>query len=342
MKLYLLALILVVAAFTAGCGSSGTASLSTDDVAVVGTVQVTKAAFNDEMHQAQLSLKSENQAIPKPGTTSYTALRNNVMAVVVQHAEFDQQASKLGVAPTDTDVDKQLTQIKKQYFGGSQAKYLASVKQQGFTDAEVREEIKDQLTQQNLVTKVTATYKPTAAAIQKYYNANIDQFIVHQRNVEEILVGKKKQSLANQIYSQLKGGASFAALAKKYSQDPGSKNLGGKFTAKKGQDVPEFDAAVFAASAKPNVLLKPVNTSQYGWFVIEPLGPITVASKQSVKQATATITSDLKQQNTNSIMTKWVTGIARSYCQGQIKYQAGYKPNPDPCATLTTTTPTTT
>ena len=52
--------------------------------------------------------------------------------------------------------------------------------------------------------------------------------------MQEILVGKNKESLANQIYQQIQGGADFAALAKKYSQDPGSKDMGGNFTATQG------------------------------------------------------------------------------------------------------------
>jgi foldase protein PrsA len=302
---------------------------------------VTKANFNDVMRQEQLSLKAQGQTMPKAGTTNYTTVRNQVLAVLVQNAEFAQEAEKLGVAPTTKDVDKELTQLKQQYFGGSEAKYQASLKQQGYTDAEVRQQILIQLTSRNIFNKVTGTVKPTSKEIDAYYKSHLDQYVVQERAVEEILVGKNKQALANQIYNQAKNGASFAALAKKYSQDPGSKDKGGKFTAKKGSDVANFDKAVFDPGAKTGVFLKPVNTPEYGWFVIKPLGPIkTTATPEEA--ASATISDTLKTQDQNSAMDKWVSGIAKTYCKGQIKYQAGYQPNPDPCAALTTTAPTTT
>jgi parvulin-like peptidyl-prolyl isomerase len=350
MKIYLLVLVLSVAVFAAGCGgssnSSGSgssnASLSSDDVAVVGSEPVTKATFADVMHQEQISLKSEGQTFPKPGTADYTTLQNEVLAVLVQDAEFDQQAQKLGVLPTQKDVQNELTQLKKQYFGGSEAKYQASLKKQGYTDAEVQQQIKIQLTSQALFNKVTASVQPTSAEISKYYQQHMSDYVVEQRPVEEILVGKNKQALANQIYNQVLKGASFAALAKKYSQDPGSKDKGGKFTAKKGSDVANFDAAVFAPTAKTGVLLKPVNTPEYGWFVIKPLANIST-STTTMKQAQPTISAQLKQSDANTAMDKWVNSLARGYCTNkQITYQAGYKPNPDPCAALTTSTPTTT
>ena len=42
-------------------------------------------------------------------------------------------------------------------------------------------------------------------------------------------------------------------------------------------------------------------------------------------------------------MTDWVTKTTKGFCSGsKVKYQTGYQPNPDPCASTTSTNATTT
>src|SRR5207253_8943837 len=55
-----------------------------------------------------------------------------------------------------------------------------------------------------------------------------------------------RSSLATQLESRLKGGESFASLAKKYSKDPSSAKVGGKLTITKGQTVAPFDKVAFS------------------------------------------------------------------------------------------------
>jgi len=338
MKLYYLLLALPLALLLAACGGGGgSAQLDSSDVAVVAGQHVTKAKFDEVMSQQKRSLKSQGQAFPKAGTAAYSSLRTQVLTALIQNAEFETEADKLGVKVSDKDVQDQLDQIKKQYFGGSDKRYNQELVKQGYTDAAVRDQIRNQRLAQGLYDKVTATVKASDKDVHTYYAAHQDQY-PPSRDVAEILVGKNKQSLAQSIYKQVKGGADFAKLAKKYSHDPGSKNIGGKFTAKKGQDVPEFDAAVFS-KAKKGTLLQPVNTKQYGWFVIKLLGDVKPTSESEVAP---TIRAQLEQQDKNQEMTNWVSKVTKNYCKGgKIKYQAGYQPSPDPCASLATATSTT-
>lgn len=89
---------------------------------------------------------------------------------------------------------------------------------------------------------------------------------VHARH---ILVPEK--ATAEKIIAQLDKGASFSALAKKYSKDPGSAQDGGDLGwFKKSEMVPAFSDAAFALKVG-QITQKPVHT-QFGWHVIQVLG----------------------------------------------------------------------
>jgi parvulin-like peptidyl-prolyl isomerase len=156
------------------------------------------------------------------------------------------------------------------------------------------------------------------------------------RQVRHILV--KDKVLVDRLYQQIKDGADFGSLAKKYSQDPGSATQGGKFTAHNGQEVQAFDKVAF--SIGNNELAPPVRSPEYGWFIIQAQGPVKTSSEV---QVAGTIRSQLLQQKKSAALTSWATKVAKSYCTGgEIDYQSGYAPVPDPCAQFAKTTTTTT
>ena len=72
---------------------------------------------------------------------------------------------------------------------------------------------------------------------------------------------------AKEVLAELKAGADFAAAAKKYSDDPGSKDNGGTYAdANVDEWVPEFREA--AITLKLNTLSEPVET-QYGYHIMK-------------------------------------------------------------------------
>lgn len=87
-------------------------------------------------------------------------------------------------------------------------------------------------------------------------------------HAEHILVPTKEQ--AEKIITELKGGAKFSDLAKKYSKDPGAANGGDLGWFKKGDMVPAFSDAAFAL--KPGAITQQPVKTQFGWHVIKVLG----------------------------------------------------------------------
>jgi foldase protein PrsA len=331
LRLPILTLALVAVLAAAGCGGGGS-SLGGSDVAVVGSVHITKTQFDALMSQAKNSFKSQGRPFPKAGSQDFQTLKNQAVTLLVQQAEREEKAKDIGIEITDKQIDARLAQIKKQYFQGSEKKYLAQLKKQGLTDEQVRRDIKAQLISEEVFKKVTKGVKVSDADVHDYYIQHPQLYAQPQsREVRHILVKTKK--LADTIYAQLKAGGDFAALAKKYSQDPGSKTTGGKLTVSRGQTVPAFDAKAFTLKTKE--ISQPVKT-QYGWHVIQALGAVKPAKTTPEKQVADSIRQQLLQTKKNEEMTNWVNDLDKDF-KGKVKYATGYTPP----ATTTGTTATT-
>jgi parvulin-like peptidyl-prolyl isomerase len=324
----------LAALLLAGCGgSSEPQSVPSDAVAVVGDQTIPKTDFDTLLSQAQKGYKQQHRAFPKAGSQEYTQLQGQIVQYLVQRSEYNQKAKDLGVAVSEAQVDQRLANLKQQYFKGNEAKYRAQLKSQGYTEKQVKDNIRSQLLSEAIYNKVTSDVNVTDADIKKYYDDHKAQYRQpSSRDVRHILV--KTQAKANQVYKQLKGGASFVALAKKYSQDPGSRALGGKLTISKGQTVAPFDKVAF--SLKTGKMSTPVKTD-YGYHIILALTDIKPARLTPFNQVKASIRAQLIQSQKQNKMTKWADDTRKDFCAGKLAYQAGFKPSPDPCVTSTTT-----
>ena len=336
-----LAIVLASALLLAACGGGGSSSVSSDDVAVVGGQHITRAQYDQLLAQAKLQFKQNGRAFPKQGTTEYEAVKTQVVNLLVQEAEREQKAKSLGIVITDKQIANRLSQIKKQYFGGSQTKYLAQLKKQQLTEAQVRDSIKQQLIATALQQHVVKGINVSDDEVHAYYLQHSQDYAQPQsRNVRYILV--KQKPLAESLYSQLKNAPSktWCTLAKKYSLDPGSKQQCGNGSFSKGQTVPEFDQVLF--SAPTNQVHAPIHNSQYGWFVIEPTSIVHPRKVTPEKTVSAQIKQTLLSSKQNQAVSDWSTTLTKSYCKGKVSYQTGYTPSPDPCQSSTTTNGTTT
>jgi peptidyl-prolyl cis-trans isomerase C len=338
---------LATALLLAGCGGGGggsTSGLSDNDVAVVGSQHIPKSDFDALLEQAKSSFKQQGRTFPKQGTTEYETIKAQVMKILVEQAERAAKAPSMGIHITDADVAKRLTQVKKQYFSGSEKKYKAQLKKQHLTDAQVRQSLRGQLISEAIVAKVTKGITVSDDEVHGYYIQHASLYAKPQtRDARYILV--KSKSLADRLYQQLKSAddKTWCTLVKKYTQDPSSKNSCGKPSTpfSKGQTVPEFDKVLFSAPA--NVVHTPIHNKSYGWFVIKPLGRIHPRSTTPEKQVSATIKQQLLSQKNGQATTDWANQLTKSFCSdSKIKYQVGYTPNPDPCAVTTTSTGSTT
>ena len=239
-----LAAVLAASFIAAGCGGGGGGggSLGSGVAANVAGEKITQTQLDEVISQGESRLKSQGQKIPPAGSQEYQAFQQNALQLLVQRVQFEQKAKELGVSVSDEEVDERMKRVLTQFFGGSQKKYEQALKKEGVTDEQVRDELRSTLLSEKIFKKVGSGVKVTEAEIRAYYDAHPELYEQKaSRDVRHILVSSK--SVADDLYQRLKGGADFAALAKKYSTDPGSKDVGGKLTVQRGQTVQVEDVA---------------------------------------------------------------------------------------------------
>lgn len=109
---------------------------------------------------------------------------------------------------------------------------------------------------------------------------------------------------AQKLLDDLKAGADFAALAKQYSEDPGSGARGGDLGwFGKGRMVPPFEAAVDALQ-QPGAL-SPLVATQFGWHIIrlDERKPAITHSYEEVRDTLkAELITDLRKQARSNLL----------------------------------------
>jgi parvulin-like peptidyl-prolyl isomerase len=330
----LLAAVLTAAACGGGTSSSSTTphvDVPLDAVAVVAGTAIPKTEYDTLFHQYQAAYKAQKREFPKPGTSEYEGLKQQTVQVLVQRVELAKEAAARGITVTDAEVQKKLDDLKQQFYAGDEQKYEAELKTYGATDQSVRETIRAQLVAQKLYDVITKDVTVTEQEITDYYDQNKDQFTTpEQRHVAHILVKTRKE--ADDIYAQLKNGADFATLAKKYSTDAASAKNGGDLgTAPRAQWVKPFGDAAWAL--KTGEISEPVK-SQFGWHIIKALGDIEPATTKPLSELHDTIKEQLLAKAKDKRMADWIAQIEAKYAS-QVGYGVGFAPP----ATTSTGTP---
>ena len=146
--------------------------------------------------------------------------------------------------------------------------------------------------------------QPTPQQIQQYFNAHQSEYSVPElARSRHILISvpagadaktdAAAKAKADGVLKQLQAGGNWADVAKKNSDDPGSKDTGGELGfSQRGRMVPEFDAAIFSQKIGDIKIVK----SQFGYHVVQ-VEERSTAHAQSLSEVQSTIQATLLRQN---------------------------------------------
>lgn len=99
-------------------------------------------------------------------------------------------------------------------------------------------------------------------------NASTTLTADQQKQLDELNANAK--ATAEDVLKQAQSGADFAELSKKYSEDPGSKENGGLYTAvKKGVMVSAFDQVIFDPNFQVGTIYPQLVQTQFGYHIVK-------------------------------------------------------------------------
>jgi len=283
--------------------AAGGKQLFPDDVLCRGKgIEIKRSKLDEAFVQFKANLNARGQQFPEDKREQ---LESQLLDRLVITDLLVSRATEEDKKKARTGADKFIATTKEQ--AGSEESFKRQLQAMNFSpeqfDAQVVERaICEEVVDRELKSKVTITDEQ----IKKFYDENSQQFerpemvraahiLLSTRdlsNNQELSEEKKKEKKqqVEKILERAKKGEDFAALAKEFSEDPGSKDRGGEYSFPRGQMVPEFEKAAF--SLKTNEV-SGVVTTQFGYHIIK-LYEKTPPQKLEL----AKVKDDLKEQLT--------------------------------------------
>lgn len=285
--------ITIVASLLSGCGSNNKA-VATYDGGKITQGELDAFTKVSSLFNPYMAGMSEDPAFVEMVLKQFTAIK-----------VLSGRASDASKKDAETKTKEQMQQFDD-YLKQNKAEMEKQMKELKITRTDIQNYIK-----QSLTVMADLESKVTDKQLQDSYNNKLkeDSHVFDIATVSHILIGLKDPATGNdtrskevalnrakEVKTKLDQGGDFKALAKEYSDDPGSKDNGGTYeNAPTAQWDPDFRKAIETLSI--NKVSDPVET-QFGYHIMKVLSK-SVQPLDQVKDA-------LKQEATESMVTTFI------------------------------------
>lgn len=307
-----------------------------DDVLCKGKgVEVRRSQVDEAFLQFKANLTARGQSFPEERREQVEAQlldRLLVTRLLVSRATDEDRAKAKTLAEKfEGDTRRQ---------AGSDESFERQLRAMGFSAAQFREQVVERAICEEVVEReLKGKSSISDEQAKKFYDENGDQFerpeMVRASHIlfstrdagteREISEEKKKEKKAQieKVLGRARKGEDFAALAKEFSEDPGSKDKGGEYTFPRGQMMPEFEAAAFALKTNE---ISDIVITQFGYHIIklnEKVPPQKIEYVKTEKELKEYLAKQEVQKQLPNFMEKLKK-------EANIEYLNGAKPPPEP------------
>jgi peptidyl-prolyl cis-trans isomerase SurA len=255
------------------CPALGGAKIVERIIARVNNEIITQRAYEQEQEKLRQQLAQEYSGAELQA--QFKEQSKNLLRDLIDQSLMVQKAKDLDIN-VETDVVKQLDDIRKKNNLGTLEDLETEIGKQGLNYEDFKDQIRRNLLMREVIGReVGSRIQLSRDDARKYYEAHKKEFqspgLVR---LGQILVSTEKrkpeeaEKRANDAFAELKAGQRFAEIAKKYSDGPSAEQGGDVGFMKEGSLAP--DVAAVVAKLDLNEFSNPMQT-KYGYIILKIL-----------------------------------------------------------------------
>jgi peptidyl-prolyl cis-trans isomerase C len=297
--------------------SHGTASARPAAVPVVARVN-DATITSDRLDVALRRLLPFESFHRNVGADTVERLRAKALDGLVDEELRYQDGERLGLAPSAAEIDAGVKAFVARY--PTPEKFEQARRASGASIEDVRREVRRALVVQKAFDHaVTSRGQVNADEAATFYAGNRERFVVpEQLHVYAITFGvdpgaparawSDAKARAEQVLGQIKNGASFEDMARRYSTDKTRESGGDMGLVHRGGLTDEFEQTL--RDLKPGGV-SPVIQTLYGYHIVR-VASILPPEQKAFPEVAATIQKDLTKQRCAEMETAWTARLRAS------------------------------
>ncbi len=249
---------------------------------------------------------SANQTVPAERRDE---ILRKALDQLVTYTVLSQETRARQVMVSEADIDGNVKEMRSNF--KTEEEFKKALAARGLTIEKLRSDARVDMSINKMMEAELATQPlPTDAQVREFYDKNPDKFETARAShilfkvAENADEATKKKALAEAqaVLKQVKGGADFAGLAKKHSDDGSAQQGGDLGVFNRGQMVPTFDQAAF--SMQPGQI-SDIVTTQFGYHIIK----VTERKPVAFDQVSGKIKEFLTEQNKRDRAQAFIDGL---------------------------------
>lgn len=282
-------------------------------IAIVNKDIITRKDLDDFLNftRMQMSLELKGEQLE----SKIQSMKLDLLNRLIEDRLILQEAKKRGITLDDARVKAKIDEIKGRY--ATDAAFQKAIGRQGLTQADLENQIKEQLLMYSSVdANVRSKIVISPAEVTEFYEKNKEKIkIPEQRQILSITIGSS-DNLANEIYRELNKGRDLKEILDKYS-----------FVANKmavmenGELRKDIEEAVF--KLERGRVSRPIEIN--GTFYIFKLEEINTPQQKSLLEAQENIYTYLFEEKLQKDVVRWLDELRK---QSYIKITQQENPLP--------------